>query len=97
MCGTYFGASKCIQTKYDSNNGYFKSFDTNTIKNAPKFVSLPPNSENTYYLTSEGSNSNRILYTASSWTDNTQYLAAYSSFNNYQTAKPFKMIGSKLI
>lgn len=72
-----------------------KSFDTNTVKNAPKFITLPPNSENTLYLTSNSSNSNRILYTASSWTDNTQYLAAYSSANNYQIAKPFKMIGSE--
>lgn len=75
--------------------GYFKSLDLNTIKNAPRFISLPSNSENTYYLTTNGNDSNQILYTASSWTDNSQYLASYSSLNNYQNAQPFKMIGSK--
>ena len=39
------------------------------------------------------SNTEYILYAASSWTDNSQYLAAHSSQNNYQEETLNKKIG----
>ena len=75
-------------------SGQIVNFDDNTITNAPKFVSLPVNSENAFYLTNKPQSEGQLLYTASSWTDNSQYLAAYSSDLGYKNVKPFKLIGS---
>jgi hypothetical protein len=67
---------------------------------APKFITLPNNNKNAYFLSNASSSSfdqskgeQYVLYAASSLTDNSQYLAAHTSNLLYQDDFVSKKIG----
>lgn len=67
------------------------------LSKAPKAISLPLHNQNAYHLstvnTSNSTEQDYVLYSASSWTDNSQYLAAHTSQTNYQDDSLNKKIG----
>ena len=93
VCGTYYGLFQCVQTEQNKLTGTINSYDLNQFTKAPKSITLPLNNQNAYYLSADSQKSDYVLYAASSWTDNGQYLAAHSSQNSYQEDNLSKKIG----
>ncbi|CAF0882629.1 unnamed protein product [Brachionus calyciflorus] len=101
ICGTYFGLFQCIEAFQNQTNGLIENFSNKSILSAPKSVTNPLTGKNTYYMSeietisdNKKSSIEYVMYTASSWTENSQYLAAHSSRNNYQEYNLFKKIGA---
>lgn len=95
LCGTYYGLSQCVLAEQNKKTGVINSYETNVLVKSPKSISM--SSQNAYYL-SESVNSltkknDYVLYAASSWSINSQYLAAHSSKNMYQEEFSNKKIG----
>ena len=78
-------------------NGVIEYYSKKNLISAPKSLTHPLNSRNTFYLSKiqffQNEIAEYVLYAASSWTENSQYLAAHTSRNNYQENDFFKKIG----
>jgi hypothetical protein len=97
ICGSYYGLYQCVEAEQNDYAGTINSYETDRLVKAPKSITMPLTNRNSFHLSHsvgpEEQQSVDILYAASSWTDNSQFLSAHVSRNNYQDENLNKKIG----
>ncbi|RMZ96318.1 semaphorin-1A-like isoform X1, partial [Brachionus plicatilis] len=92
VCGSYYGFFQCIKAFQNMHNGIIEYFSDKAEILAPKGLDYKIN--NVFYLSTTKETREYVLYTASSWSENSQFLSAYTSRNDYQQTSLFKKIGA---